>query len=57
MPALNLLTSVKLFTTRDRSLRMWPKAELACEMTPISTWPAKYSGATTTIGSTHVRYW
>ena len=50
IPALNLLMSVKELTTRDKSFKMWPNAELAWEMTPSSTLPAKYSGATTTIG-------
>ena len=49
IPALNLLTSVKELITIDKSSRMCPNAELAWEMTPISTFPAKYCGAVTMI--------
>ena len=47
IPAENFDTSVKELTTIDKSSKMCPNAEAACEITPISTLPAKYSGATT----------
>jgi hypothetical protein len=41
----------------DKSPTICRKADRACITTPSSIAPAKYFGATTAIGTTHVRYW